>query len=239
NFGSWFFSDTIVLKSAGVVPVPEGQLDWLREDLVELSARANMPVPQLYLQPHEASPNAFATGRSPAKGVVAVTAGLLNTLDRREVRGVLAHELGHIKNRDTLVSAVAATIAGAITFLASFARFGAFGRGRQGGSNPLVLLIMSMLAPLAAMVIRMAISRTREYGADRRAAELTGDPEGLALALEGLSRGVTRRPMERQQAQSVHFIVHGFTGGLSKLMSTHPPIPERARRLREMAAGMR
>lgn len=230
NVGSWFFSDTIVLKTTGARPVPEGELSWLHEDVAELAARAGIPKPRLYITA-DPSPNAFATGRSPSKGVVAVTHGLLQTLDRREIRGVLAHEIGHVANRDTLVSAVAATLAGAITFLA----YGLHFRGGRDGGHPLLMLVIALLAPLGAALIRMAISRTREFGADRRAAELSGDPEGLALALEGLSRGVQRRPMQEGSARAVHFIVNGFAGGLGRLFSTHPPIEERARRLRAMA----
>lgn len=232
NFSTWFIADTLVIKSTGAVPVPENQLPWLHQDLAELAARAGIPKPRLYLVPHQMSPNAFATGRSPRKGVVAVTRGLLETLDRRGVRAVIAHEIGHIKNRDTLVSAIAATMASAITFLAAAARF-AVGRRDM---NPLVLLFIAVTAPVAALVIRMMISRTREYGADRRAAQLTGDPEGLALALEALGRGVQARPMQGVSARNVHHIVHGFTGGLAGLLSTHPPIPHRVAALRRMAA---
>ena len=237
NIGSWFFSDKIVLKTTGAQPVPEGELGWLHEDVEELAARAGIPKPRLYMT-RDPSPNAFATGRSPAKGIVAVTAGLLNTLDRREVRGVLAHEIGHVTNRDTLVSAVAATLASAITFLAYSARFMGRGRGGRGG-NPLVLLLLALLAPLGAGVIRMAISRTREYAADARAADLSGDPEGLASALEGLSRGARRQPLQQEGARAVHFIVNGFAGGLGRLFSTHPPTEERVKRLRAMAAETR
>jgi heat shock protein HtpX len=233
NLGTWFFSDSIVLRTTGAVPVDPRQLGWLQDDVQELARNAGIPTPRLYVLPHEHSPNAFATGRSPSKGVVAVTAGLLNTLDRREIRGVLAHEIGHIANRDTLVSAVAASIAGVITWLAYSSRFFLGGRD-EDRPNPLVLLLMSLLAPLAAVVVRMAISRTREYGADAHAARISGDPEGLAMALEGLSRGVRRAPMH-SDAQAVHFIVNGFSGGLSGLFSTHPPIEERARRLRAMS----
>ena len=234
NAGTWFFSDTVVLKTTGAVPASDTELGWLHDDLEELASKAGMPKPRLYLVPHEMSPNAFATGRSPRKGVVAVTAGLLRTLDRREVRAVLAHEVGHIRNRDTLISVIAATLAGVITMVAYTAQFAS--RTRRG--NPIVMVLIALLAPLAAVVIRMMISRTREYGADRRAAQLTGDPEGLALALEGLSRGASRAPMQRNSARNVHHIINGFTGGLSRLMSTHPPIDKRVARLRRMASEM-
>lgn len=231
NFGTWFFSDSIVLRTTGAVPVDRNQLGWLHEDVEDLARRAGIPTPRLYLLPHEASPNAFATGRSPSKGVVAVTRGLLDTLDRREIRGVLAHEIGHITNRDTLVSAVAASIAGVITILARFAMFS----GNRRDQNPLLMLALVILAPMAAMVVRMMISRTREYGADARAARISGDPEGLAMALEGLSRGAARRPMHTEGAQSVHFIVNGFSGGIGRLFSTHPPTEERVKRLRALS----
>lgn len=231
NFGTWFFADTIVIKSTGAVPVPENELTWLHEDLAEISKKAGIPKPRLYIVPHEQSPNAFATGRSPSKGVVAVTGGLLRTLGRREVKGVLAHEIGHIKNRDTLVSAIAATLASVITFAAYSVHYMS---GRRG-INPIVAILIAISAPFAALLLRMMISRTREYGADKRAAELTGDPEGLALALEGLRGGVQRAPMHRDGARNVHHIVNGFTGGLSKLFSTHPPIEKRVAALRSMA----
>lgn len=231
NLGTWFFADTMVIRSTGAKPVPEGgRLDWLHQDIAELAQRAGIPKPRLYIT-EDPSPNAFATGRSPSKGVVAVTAGLLNTLDRREIRGVLAHEIGHIAHRDTLISSVAATMAGVITWLSYSIMYG----GRDEDRNPLLGLLAMILAPLAATIIRMAISRTREYSADRRAAEISGDPEGLAMALEGLSRGVQRRPMHNPAAANVHMIVHGFSGGLANLMSTHPPIEERVRRLRDMS----
>jgi heat shock protein HtpX len=233
NLGSWFFSDRIVLATSGAVPVEDPRLAWLVQDVNELSARAGIPAPRVFVVPHEASPNAFATGRDPAHGVVAVTAGLLNNLDRREIRGVLAHEIGHIANRDTLTSAVSATIAGAITFATRMLWFIPLGGRDDEGGNPLAGLAFAILAPLAATVIHLMISRTREYAADRTAAELTGDPEGLASALEGLSRGVMRAPMH-EGSQVTHYIVNGFAGGLAGLFSTHPPIEERVARLRAM-----
>ena len=228
NFGTWFFADTVVLRTTGAQPVPPGELDWLREDVAELAERAGIPAPRLYWTA-DPSPNAFATGRSPSKGVVAVTAGLLKTLNRREIRGVLAHEIGHIQNRDTLTSAIAATIAGSITWMAYMVMY-----SRDRNVHPVLRIAVMLLAPIAATIIRLAISRTREYAADRRAAEISGDPQGLALALQGLSRGVERVPMQPGSAQNVHMAVNGFTGGLSGLMSTHPPIEERVRRLNAM-----
>lgn len=231
NVGTWFFSDSIVLKTTGAVPVDRHSLGWLHDEIEDLAQRAGIPAPRLYILPNERSPNAFATGRSPSKGVVAVTAGLLETLTRREVRGVLAHEIGHIKNRDTLVSAIAATLAGVASFAARMAMF----TSNRRDSNLFVGIAIMILAPLSAMMLRMMISRTREYGADARAAAISGDPEGLAMALEGLSRGTQRRPMENNGAQSVHFIVNGFGGTMGRLMSTHPPTDKRVERLRKMA----
>jgi heat shock protein HtpX len=232
NLGTWWFSDAIVLRTSGAVPITDPRLAWLERDVEELARAAGIPKPRLFLVPHEASPNAFATGRDPAHGVVAVTAGLLHNLDRREVRGVLAHELGHIANRDTLVSAVAATIAGTITFVARMAMWTG---SNDRDANPLATLAMALLAPIAALVLRMMVSRTREYGADAEAARLTGDPEGLALALERLAFGAHRAPMHTG-GEATHYIVQRFTGGLGQLLSTHPPIEERVRRLRMMRA---
>lgn len=235
NFGTWFFADTIVLRTTGAQPVPRGgRLDWLHQDLDDLAHNAGIPTPQLYMTA-DPSPNAFATGRSPSKGVVAVTQGLLNTLDRREIRGVLAHEIGHIANRDTLINAVAATVAGAITWAAYMVMY-----SRDRDIHPAVRILVMLLAPIAATIIRMAISRTREYSADRYAAEISGDPEGLARALAGLARGVQRQPMHQPAAQSVHMIVNGLSNdamgsGLASWMSTHPPIEERIRKLQQMA----
>lgn len=229
NLGTWFFADTMVIRSTGAQEVPVGgQLDWLHEDIAMLAERAGIPKPRLYITA-DPSPNAFATGRSPSKGVVAVTRGLLQTLDRREIRGVLAHEIGHIAHRDTLISAVAATMAGVISWLSYSLMY-----SRDSERNPILAMGAMILAPIAATILRMAISRTREYAADRRAAEISGDPEGLAMALEGLSRGVQRRPMRNAAASNVHMVVNGFAGGMAELMSTHPPIEERVRRLREM-----
>jgi heat shock protein HtpX len=230
NLGAWWFSDTLVLKTSGAVPITDPRLAWLEQDVAELAERAGIPKPRVFLVPHERSPNAFATGRSPDRGVVAVTAGLVQLLDRREIRGVLAHELGHIANRDTLISSVAATIAGALTFVARLA-FWTGGNDRE--THPLVGIAMIVLAPIAAAVIQMAVSRTREYGADAWAANLTGDPEGLALALGRLTSGTQRAPLQSGN-QATHYIVHGFGGGMGRWFSTHPPIEERIRRLQAM-----
>lgn len=233
NLGAWWFSDSMVLASTGARPLPEQGFEWLHDDVADIAQRAGIPKPRLFVMDRETSPNAFATGRNPERGVVAVTAGLLTQLDRRQIRGVLAHELGHIKNRDTLISSIAATLAGALTYLSYLFMFG----GSRRDTNPLVALLIMIAAPFAALLIRMAISRTREFAADRRAAELTGDPDGLADALLQLSRGVERSPMHDPRAQAVHFIVNGFAGGLAGLFSTHPPIEERVARLRVLSAS--
>lgn len=235
NFGTWFFADTIVLRSTGAQPLPRhNELAWLHQDIEELAQNAGIPTPRLYWT-QDPSPNAFATGRSPSKGVVAVTRGLLQTLDRREIRGVLAHEIGHIAHRDTLINAVAATVAGAITWAAYMLMY-----SRNRDVHPVVRIGVMLLAPIAATIIRMSISRTREYAADRRAAEISGDPEGLASALAGLSRGVQRQPMRQAAASNVHMIVNGLSSDamgstLSRWMSTHPPTEERIAKLRAMA----
>ncbi len=227
NFGAWFFADRMVIASTGAKPVPRDQLPWLHEDLEAIARAAGIPTPKLYWVP-DPSPNAFATGRSPSRGVVAVTQGLLDQLDRREIRGVVAHEIGHIQNRDTLISAVAGTLAGAISYMAHMVMW-----TRDRDTPVWVSLLIMLLAPVAAGILQMSISRTREYAADRRAAQLTGDPEGLARALERLAYGVKRVPMQTP-AEHVHMIVNGFSGGMASWFSTHPPIEERIRRLREM-----
>ncbi len=240
NLGTWFFSDAIVLRTSGAVPIEDPRLRWIEDDVAELSQRLGIPAPRVFIVPHEMSPNAFATGRSPSRGVVAVTAGLLQVLDRRQVRGVLAHELGHIGNRDTLVSAVAATIAGAITYMANMSMW--FGVGGhhddEERANPIVAIAIALLAPLAAGLIHMAISRTREYGADARAAETTGDPSALADALERIAYNGAAHPMETG-TPATHYIANNFAGGLGNLFSTHPPMEERVARLRAMPAALR
>lgn len=235
NFGSYWFSDKIVLARYRAKPVTESEAPRLHAMIDRLVARAGLPKPRLYILPEKA-PNAFATGRNPAHAAVAVTAGLLETMDQEEVEGVIAHELAHIKNRDILISSVAATIAGAITILGSFARWGAIFGGfggrndREGGL--LGMLAMAIVAPLAAVVIQMAVSRSREYGADAIGAEIVGHPHGLARALEKLGNYSRSVPLNASPATSHLFIVMPLAGGgLSQLFSTHPPIEERIRRL--------
>jgi len=246
NLGSWWFSDRIVLTMYRARELSPSDAPALHAMVGELASNAGIPTPRVALVPTE-TPNAFATGRSPGKAVVAVTEGLLRLLSPDELRGVLAHELGHVRNRDILVQSVAAVLAGAIMMVGSWMRWAAIfgmggGRGDdEGGGNPLAMILMAVLAPLAAMLIQMAISRTREYGADRTGAEISGRPESLASALEKLATAGKRVPMRMGSEATAHmFIVNPFTAGsLAGLFSTHPPVEERVRRLRAMAGGSR
>jgi heat shock protein HtpX len=237
NLGSYWFSDKIVLAMYRAKPVGESEAPRFHSIVDRLVARAGLPKPKLYVLP-DPSPNAFATGRNPAHSAVAVTKGLLDLMDDEELEGVIAHELGHVKNRDILISSIAATIAGAITWVAHMAQwgamFGGYGGGRddRGGSNPIALLAMAILAPIAAVIIQMAVSRSREYAADATGARFAGNPYGLARALEKLGHASGRIPMHATPATSHMFIVKPFTGqGLMNLFSTHPPLQERIRRL--------
>lgn len=240
NLGSFWFSDKLVLKMTRAQPVDRSQAPELHAMVERLSERAGIPVPALYVVP-DPSPNAFATGRSPEKGVVAVNQGLLDILDRDEVEGVIAHEIGHIKHRDTLTMAIVATIAGAVMMISNMLQFAAFfggGNDEEGGVNPLAALAMAMVAPIAAMLIQMGISRAREYEADRLGAEIAGTPLGLRDALLKLHRGVQAVP-GHVPPQTAHLcIVNPFTGvgGLAALFSTHPPVQERVRRLEALQA---
>lgn len=238
NFGAYYFSDKIALASYGARPVSEAEAPELYEIVRRLAARAQLPMPRLYLIP-SLSPNAFATGRDPDHAAVAVTEGLLQMLNREELEGVLAHELAHVKNRDILIQSVAATIAGAIMMLA---RLGLFfgGAGRDERENPLrgiAALLFFLLAPLAALLLQMALSRAREFQADATGAEIAGNPYGLARALEKLERGVARIPMLEANPATAHMmIVNPLSGeAIFSLFSTHPPIRERIRRLLELA----
>ena len=232
NLGSYWFSDKIVLARYRANPVTESEAPRLHAMLDGLCARGELPKPKLYILPEQA-PNAFATGRNARHAAVAVTAGLLETMSQEEVEGVLAHELAHIKNRDILISSVAATIAGAITMIATFARFGALFGGRGGrGGGMLGVLATAIVAPIAALVIQMAVSRSREYAADATGARIAGSPQGLARALEKLGRLSRRVSMNATAATSHMFIVMPLSpGGLGSWFSTHPPIEERIRRL--------
>ncbi len=245
NFASYWWSDKIVLSMYRAREVKYEDAPELYSDVQELAQRAGLPMPKLYIVP-EQSPNAFATGRDPKHSAVAVTEGILKLLNREELKGVLAHELAHIKNRDILIGTIAATIAGAITYLAYMAQFAAmFGGGgdRNGrGAHPVALLAMAILAPMAAAIIRMAISRTREYGADKGGAEICGNPLYLANALRKLAHYSGRIPLsvneQTAEATAHMMIVSPMIGsGFAKLFSTHPPIEDRIARLEAMAMG--
>lgn len=232
NFGSYFFSDKIVLKMYKARPVTREEAPDLYGAVENLARKAGLPMPRVAIIPSD-QPNAFATGRNPKHAVVAATQGILRILDRDELEGVMAHELAHVKNRDILISSVAATLAGAIMVLSRFGLFfGGGGRNRGGGAMALVMMI---LAPIAAMIIQAAISRSREYAADAGGAEISGKPRALASALRKLERGAKEMPMEGNPATAHMFIVHPFSaGGLTKLFSSHPPTEERVERLSQM-----
>ena len=239
NLISYWFSDRIVLSMYGASEVEEAAAPELWSIVASLSQRASIPMPRVYIIEND-SPNAFATGRNPEHSAVAATTGILRILNRQELEGVLAHELSHVKNRDILISTIAATLAGAITMLANLARWSVFFGGRddnEGGGNVVSVILFSMLAAFAAMLIQLAISRSREYLADEGGARLTGNPLFLANALRRLEKGVARCPMEDANPATAHmFIVNPFSArGVLALFSTHPPIEERIRRLEDMA----
>ena len=238
---TYWFSDKIVLRMYGAQEIGPEDFPELYRIVTDLTLRSQMPMPKLYLIPQEA-PNAFATGRNEDHAVVAVTQGILDILSKDELRGVLAHELSHIKNRDMLIGTVAATMAGAISMLAYIAQwgliFGGSGSDQREGGNPITALAMIILAPLAAMLVQMAISRNREFGADVTGAAISNEPLSLANALRKLQRGVERAPMDANPATAHLFIVNPLTGGgLMKLFSTHPPLEDRIERLEQMASG--
>ena len=238
NFFSYWFSDKIVLKMYGAQEVSPADAPQLHQIVDELAREAGIPKPKVYIIPDE-SPNAFATGRNPEHAAVAATEGIMRLLTPMELKGVLAHEIGHVQNRDILISTIAATMAGAIMILADMARFGAmFGMGsrdNEEGPGIIGVLVMSIIAPIAAMLIQMAISRSREYLADETGAHLAHNPESLARALEKLSMGVQQAPMNASPSTAHMFIVNPLTGSsLMNLFSTHPPIEERVARLRAM-----
>jgi heat shock protein HtpX len=241
NFGAFWFSDKIVLGMYRAQPVGPSEAPELYGIVQNLTARAQLPMPKVYVIPGDA-PNAFATGRNPQHAAVAVTEGLLRLLSREELAGVLAHELAHVKNRDTLISTVAATLAGVVMMLANMLRWTAMFGGmhrdeRDGGGGVLGLLVMTIVAPLAAMLIQFAISRSREFQADETGARIAGSPFGLATALEKLAYASARIPLDASPQTAHLFIVNPLAGGgLTKLFSTHPPIEERIRRLRAMTA---
>jgi len=235
NFFSYWHSHTIVLKMYRAQPLDRSRAPELHDTVARLAQRAGLPMPTLYVIPQDA-PNAFATGRDPEHGVVAVTEGLLRLMNQEELEGVLAHELGHIKNRDILISTIVATLAGAIMFVASMARFSAFFGGRdnrEGGLGFVGVIAMSILAPMAAMVVQMAVSRSREYLADATAAQITGQPQGLASALAKLGEYTRRGATVNANPSTAHmFIVNPLSGRqFTNLFSTHPPLEERIKRL--------
>lgn len=240
NFFAYWFSDKIVLRLYGAREVDRSRAPELYRIVEDLTQRAGLPMPKVYVIP-ERSPNAFATGRNPSHAAVAVTEGILEILSPEELRGVLGHELAHVQNRDILISTIAATMAGAIAMLASMAKWAMIFGGRRHddrGGNPLAALVTIILAPLAAMLIQMAVSRAREYQADATGAELTHDPMQLASALRKLANYSSRRPMAAEPATAHLFIVNPLKGeGLMSLFSTHPPMEERIKRLEKMVGA--
>ena len=242
NLGSYWFSDKIVLAMYRAKPLSEAEAPQVYRVVREIAMRDKIPMPTLYSIP-TVTPNAFATGRSPKHAAVAVTSGLLEIMNEEELKGVLAHELSHVKNRDTLVMTIAAAVAGTISMLAHWARWGIMSRGRDDdrrNSNATLQLVavifIALLAPLAAMLIQLAISRTREFGADETGARLTGNPQGLASALEKLEAAVRAHPLPNANPATAHlFIVNPLRAdAIAKMFSTHPPVAERVRRLRSM-----
>lgn len=238
NFFSYWYSDRIVLRMYRAQPVGPGDAPELYGIVETLAGRAGLPMPRVFIIPEDA-PNAFATGRNPEHAVIAVTEGLFRIMDHRQIEGVLAHELAHVKNRDILIGSIAATLAGAVMVLASMARWSAiFGGGDddEGGMGIVGLLIMSIIAPIGAMLVQMAISRSREYLADETGARFAGNPEGLANALETLGQAASRPRLWRSEpnpATAHIFIVNPLSGRrLASLFSTHPPLDERIARLR-------
>ena len=236
NFGSYWFSDTIVLKMYRAQEVGPREAPELYEMVDRLRQRADLPMPKVYVIPSD-QPNAFATGRNPKHAAVAVTNGISRMLNRDELEGVIAHELAHVKNRDILTSSIAATLGAAITLLARFAIFIPIGGRDDNGGNALQAILMLILAPIAAMLIQMAISRTREFAADRDGARICGQPRALASALARLQEGAERRPVAANPSTAHLFIVNPFAGaagGFRNLFSTHPPTEARIERLLEL-----
>lgn len=239
NVGAYWFSDKIVLRMYGAREVSEAEAPSLHGMVRRLTIAAGIPMPKVYIIPSD-SPNAFATGRNPAHAAVAVTEGIVRLLSPDELEGVLAHELGHVRNRDILIGTIAATLAGAVMMLARFAQFAAIfgggGRDRdEGGGGALGMIVLAIVAPLGAMLVQMAVSRSREYVADESGARFCGRPESLANALQKISSASQRVPMEASPATAHMFIMSPLSGGgIRSLFSTHPPIEKRIERLRAM-----
>jgi heat shock protein HtpX len=236
NFFSYWFSDKIVLRMYRAQEVTPQQAPDLYHMVGDLARNAGLPMPRVYIIP-QAAPNAFATGRNPQNAVVAVTEGLLKLMSRDELKGVLAHELAHVQGRDILIGSVAATMAGAVMLLANMARwsaiFGGVGRSENGNSNILGLIVVSIVAPIAALIVQMAVSRSREYHADETGARIAGHGEGLARALEKLGAYSRQLPMQANPSTAHMFIVNPLSGrSMMNLFATHPPIEERVARLR-------
>jgi heat shock protein HtpX len=240
NFGSYWFSDKIVLRMYRAREVTESDAPQLYSMVRRVATAAQVPVPKVYIIPSE-TPNAFATGRNPENAAVAVTEGIMKTLSDDELEGVVGHEFAHVKNRDILTGTVVATLVGTITFIARMAGWAMmFGRGGdRRDSNAIVELVLLIVAPIAAVMVQMAISRAREFAADESGSRFTGRPLSLANALQKLERGVERRPMQNASPASAHmFIVNPLRGGgVLKLFSTHPPTAERVERLQKLAMG--
>jgi len=242
NFGAYWFSDKIILRLHHAIPVQEGEAHELYDIVRELAIQAQMPLPKIYIIPDEA-PNAFATGRNPEHAAVAVHQGLLRLLTREELKAVLGHELSHVKNRDTLVSTIAATLAGALSHLANMAMWrmmwGRHSDRDGGGGHPLIGLIALLIAPLAATLIQLAISRSREFLADESGAKLTGNPLALASALKKIEDWAKKIPPQVGSPSTAHlYIINPFSGGgLVKLFRTHPLTEERVKRLEALAMG--
>ena len=239
NFGSYWFSDKIVLKMYGAVEIDRSQSPFLFDMVERLAQKAQIPMPKLYVI-NDATPNAFATGRNPNHAAVAVTSGITGLLSNSELEGVIAHELAHIKNRDILIGAVASTFAGAITMLANMAQWAMIFGGRDDEDNSLIgSLVLIIVAPIAATMLQLAISRSREYIADASGAKISGNPLGLASALQKLSGYNSQKSVDAAGPATAHmFIVNPLRGGgITKLFSTHPPIEERVKKLQEIAAG--
>ncbi len=234
NIGSYWFSDKVVLRMYNAQEVTEADAPDLYHLVSQLVAKAGLPMPRVYIIP-DPSPNAFATGRNPSHAAVAVTEGILQLLTWEELAGVISHELSHVKHRDILIQTIASVFGAAITYLAQFGMFFG-GRDEEGRGSFLGMLLMAILGPIAAMIIQMAISRSREYMADASGAEICGQPLWLASALDKLRRGVEATPMDAAPATESMFIVSPFLGGtMAKLFATHPPIEERIARLQHMA----